>query len=159
MGKVISWEELAKVSEELKKQGKKIVTTNGIFDLMHIGHVGFLKLAKQQGDVLFVGINSDESTRKLKGPTRPVFPQDQRAEILAALEMVDYVAIFNETDPRAFLEQVKPHVHVKGDDYDPEKMVETPIVRKHGGEVRIVSFRPDSTTNIINRIYNSAARK
>ena len=108
MGKVVSWEELAKLSEELKKKGRRIVTTNGIFDLMHIGHVGFLKLAKQHGDVLFVGINSDESTRRLKGPTRPVFPQDQRAEILAALEMVDYVAVFNETDPRAFLEQVKP---------------------------------------------------
>jgi len=153
MGKIVSPEELAKIVADLKKAGKKIVTTNGTFDLMHIGHVRSLLAAKQHGDILVLGLNSDSSVKQYKDDKRPVISQNERAELLASLSCVDYIMIFNEPDPRAFLEIVKPHVHVKSGDWSPEKMIETETVRKNGGEVKIVPFIGNfSTTNIINKI-------
>jgi rfaE bifunctional protein nucleotidyltransferase chain/domain len=152
MGKVVSREEAARISAELKAQGKKVVTTNGAFDMLHVGHTRYLEVVKKEGDVFFVGVNSDSSVRQYKSPDRPIIPENDRAELLAALSVVDYVVIFPEPDPRGFLEAVKPNVHVKGDDYDPEHMIETPVVRKHGGEVKIVSARFGSSTAIINKI-------
>ncbi len=158
MGKVLDQKDLGPVIEDLKKQGKKIVTTNGIFDLLHIGHAKFLEMTKKFGDILVVGVNSDSSTKQLKGQSRPIIGEEHRAELIAALGVVDYVAIFSETDPRNFLEVVKPHLHIKGDDYDVEKMVETPVVRKHGGEVKTIACRIGSTSQIIKNLedhYNT----
>jgi len=152
MGKAVSLEELKTIADSLHAQGKRIVTTNGIFDLLHLGHIRMLETAKQFGDILVVGINSDSSTKKLKGNLRPVIPQEQRAEMLAAIYCVDYVAIFEETDPSKFCEIVKPNFHVKSE-YEVEKMPETPIVRKYGGEVKIVDFpRQARTTDIFKKI-------
>jgi rfaE bifunctional protein nucleotidyltransferase chain/domain len=153
MGKVVTQEELKGIVAQLKSQGKKIVTTNGSFDILHVGHVRALQLTRALGDVLIIGVNSDSSVKQYKSDQRPIIPQDDRAEMLAALACVDYVTIFTETDPRNFLELVKPNVHCKSGDYDAEKMIETPVVRKNGGEVKIIPFVPGkSTTAIVKKI-------
>jgi len=137
----------------LRNQGKTIVTTNGCFDIIHSGHIQYLSDAAACGDILIVGINSDSSVARLKGPTRPVQKEQDRAFILAALKMVDFVFVFDEPDPCAFLEQIRPDIHVKGGDYTPEKLPETAIVEKHGGKITIVPFLPGhSTTTLISRI-------
>lgn len=153
MGTIVSQQKLAALVADLKKQGKRIVTTNGAFDILHVGHAKALQAAKALGDVLIVGLNSDSSVKQYKSDKRPVIGESDRAEMLAALACVDYVTVFTETDPRNFLELVKPNVHTKSGDYDAEKMVETPTVRKNGGEVRIMPFvAGKSTTSIIERI-------
>ncbi len=160
MGRIVSLEEIGVIVEDLKNKGKKIVTTNGVFDIFHVGHAHSLKSAKEQGDILVVGLNSDSSVKQYKDDKRPVINQTERAALLAELSYVDYVVIFNETDPRAFLEVVKPNVHVKSGDWSPEKMVETPVVRKNGGEVKIVPFIGTfSTTNIIKKIIEVYGNK
>ncbi|MEM2916069.1 MAG: D-glycero-beta-D-manno-heptose 1-phosphate adenylyltransferase [Candidatus Woesearchaeota archaeon] len=152
MGKIVSREELAKIVLELKKQGKKIVTTNGAFDILHIGHIRSLQQAKSFGDVLIVGVNSDSSIKQYKSDKRPINPENDRAEMLAALECVDYVTIFTETTPCELLELIKPDIHVKSG-YKPEEMPETEVVRKNKGEIRIVPLvAGKSTTNIIRKI-------
>ncbi len=153
MGKIVTREELVKIVEDLKSQGKRIVTTNGSFDLLHMGHATALQKTKSFGDILIVGLNSDSSVKKYKDDKRPIIGENERAGMLAALECVDYVTIFTETDPIALLEALKPNIHCKSGDYDAEKMIETPTVRKHGGEVKIVPFVPGfSTTKIIEKI-------
>lgn len=153
MGKIVPLAELATIVAGLRSQGKRIVTTNGAFDILHVGHARALQQAKSFGDVLIVGVNADSSVKQYKSDKRPVIGEQDRAELLAALACVDYVTIFAETDPRAFLEIVKPHTHVKSGDYEAEKMIETPTVRKHGGDVRIVPLiAGKSTTAIINKI-------
>ena len=153
MGKIVSREELAKIVQELKKQGKKIVTTNGAFDIIHIGHVRSLQQAKSFGGILVVGVNSDSSVKQYKGDRRPINPENDRAEMIASLACVDYVTIFAETTPNALLEVIRPGIHVKSGEYDPEKMPETPVVRKHGGEVRITPYiKGRSTTEIIKKV-------
>jgi glycerol-3-phosphate cytidylyltransferase len=153
MGTIVSREELVRIVEDLKKQGKKVVTTNGTFDIVHVGHVRALKEAKKHGDVLVVGVNSDSSVKQYKGDKRPVIGEQDRMEMLAALDCVDYVTMFSEKTPAELLDAVKPHVHTKSGDWDPEKMPETPVVRKHGGEVKTTKFVPGiSTTEIIKRI-------
>ena len=140
----------------LRRQGKKIVTTNGCFDILHSGHVHYLNDAATFGDILIVGINSDTSVSQLKGPSRPVQKESDRAFILAALKMVDFVFIFSEPDPCAFLERIKPDIHVKGGDYTPEKLPETTIVEKNGGRIAIVPFLDGhSTTSLIKKISTS----
>jgi rfaE bifunctional protein nucleotidyltransferase chain/domain len=153
MGEIIAREDLAELSERLKAQGKRIVTTNGCFDLLHVGHVRILKGARALGDVLVLGINSDESVSRLKGPTRPITPEADRAEILASLECVDYVTVFPEDTPVEFLSLVKPDVHVKGADYKPENLLETPVVERWGGQVKILELVAGrSTSAIVSRI-------
>ncbi len=152
---LIGEENLKKIVGELKQKKKKIVTTNGVFDILHIGHKRYLEKAKQKGDILIVAINSDSSARKLgKGEGRPVVNQFLRAEMVSALECVDYVYIFYEEDPRRFLEIVKPDIHVKGGDYSsPEELIEYNTVTKNNGRVEIIPLvKGFSTTNLIETI-------
>jgi rfaE bifunctional protein nucleotidyltransferase chain/domain len=143
---------LAALSAGLKAKGKRIVTLNGSFDLMHAGHLYILEEARKQGDVLIVGLNSDASIRQYKGPDRPIIPEQYRARMLLALRTVDYVHLFDETEPMPFLAEVKPHVHVNGSEYGPD-CIEAPTVRQHGGRVHIVEKIPGlSTSEILAKI-------
>ena len=154
--KIKNIQELKNVVEDLKKHNKTIVTTNGIFDILHIGHIRYLQNTKKWGDILIVAINSDNSTKKLKGPKRPINNEKDRAETIAALECVDYVIIFEEENPIKILEVIKPNIHVKGGDYEPDEIIEADTVRKYGGEVHIADeVKGYSTTGFIHRIMNS----
>jgi rfaE bifunctional protein nucleotidyltransferase chain/domain len=141
----------------LRESGKKIVTTNGCFDLIHSGHVRYLFDAASKGDALIVGINSDSSVSRLKGPKRPVQGEFDRAYIIAALKSVESAFIFEENDPIRFLSLIKPDIHVKGGDYTPEQLPERSIVEQGGGRIEIVSFLNGySTTNIVKKILSNA---
>jgi rfaE bifunctional protein nucleotidyltransferase chain/domain len=138
MGELIKREDAARISQNLKKEGKRIVLANGAFDPLHVGHVRYLAGARKCGDALFVALNSDSSVRGLKGAGRPVVPQDERAEILCALEAADYVLIFDEPTVEEVIKALRPDIHCKGTDYTPESVPEGDLVRSLGGEVRIV---------------------
>ena len=154
--KVVKRGELEQLGEQLRRAGKTVVTTNGCFDILHVGHIRILQQARALGDVLIIGINSDASVRKLKGDSRPINNEDDRAELLAALSAVDYVTVFGEDTPVEFLKLVKPDVHVKGADYKPEQLAETPIVESFGGRVEILSLVPGrSTSNVVSRIQGN----
>lgn len=144
----------------LRRQGKRIVFTNGCFDLIHPGHVRYLRAAKRLGDVLVVGVNSDASVRQLKGPSRPLVPQQDRCEVLAALEMVDYVTVFEEDTPRRLIEQLRPDVLVKGGDWAPDQIVGADVIRARGGTVRSLRFaRGYSTSELIEKIQRASGRR
>jgi rfaE bifunctional protein nucleotidyltransferase chain/domain len=151
MNKLITVENLSK----LYLKGT-LVTTNGCFDILHIGHIRLLKFAKSYGGILVVGVNTDESIRKLKGPTRPVFKQDERIEILSAIEYIDYIIMFSDDTPCGLIERIRPDVHVKGGDYNPDdfdRMPEAKIVKRYGGQIKIFPLVSSiSTTSIIERI-------
>lgn len=150
---ILSQEIASKLIKELKLQGKTIVFTNGCFDILHVGHLRYLNEAKKQGDVLVVGVNSDTSVKKLKGDTRPINNEKDRAEMLNGLKPVDFTVIFEELTPVKILEKLKPSIHVKGGDYKKEDLPETEVVEKNGGIIKILSFVDGkSTTNIVNRI-------
>jgi rfaE bifunctional protein nucleotidyltransferase chain/domain len=150
MGQVISFDGISSALKSLKSSGKKIVFTNGCFDLLHVGHVRYLQEARAQGDILVVGVNSDASTKRLKGPTRPVQNESDRAEILAALGCIDFSVIFTEDTPQNLIEQVRPDVLVKGGDWAVDQIVGAPFVQSYGGEVRSLHFVDGkSTTKII----------
>lgn len=152
-GKIKSREQLKQELQKARQQGKTIATTNGCFDILHIGHVKYLKAAKQLGDVLVVAINSDDSVRAIKGGKRPLVPEDERAEVLAALECVDYVMIFPELDPIQFLYELRPDIHVKGGDYSPDQVIEREAVESIGCQLRIMPGAPGkSTSNLIKLI-------
>ncbi len=152
-GNILSAVYLEKTIKELKKKKKKIVTTNGVFDLLHIGHIRYLNECKEFGDVLVVGINADHSVKKNKGDLRPINHQLARAEVISQLKSVDYTFIFHEKDPREFLKIVKPDVHVKGSDYSMDKIVERDIVEQNRGTVKLVKFiQGYSTTSMMNKI-------
>lgn len=139
--------------EKLKIQNKKVVFTNGCFDILHVGHLRYLAEAKRQGDILIVGVNSDGSVKRLKGEDRPINGEADRAEMLCGLKSVDYAVIFKEDTPEKLIEELKPSIHVKGGDYTKEDLPETKIVESYGGEVRILSFvEGKSTTNIVKKI-------
>jgi D-beta-D-heptose 7-phosphate kinase/D-beta-D-heptose 1-phosphate adenosyltransferase len=145
--------ELIRIILELKAKRKRIVFTNGCFDLLHIGHVRYLEEAKALGDVLVVGVNSDTSVRKLKGPKRPILPEEERAEILSGLGCVDYVTLFNERDPLKLITSLHPDVLVKGGDWPKEQVVGREVVERSGGEVVIIPFvGKASTSNLIETI-------
>ena len=147
-----TFDEIKTLASKLHNQGKKIVFTNGCFDILHVGHVKYLEVAKSYGDVLILGLNADSSVRKLKGPTRPINTQDDRAYILASLESVDYVVIFEEETPYELIKLIKPHVLVKGGDYEGKEVVGQDIA----DELKLVQFVDGkSTTNTIKRIQNS----
>jgi D-beta-D-heptose 7-phosphate kinase/D-beta-D-heptose 1-phosphate adenosyltransferase len=143
-----------------QQAGESIVFTNGCFDLLHIGHTRYLEEAKQLGDRLVVGINSDASVRQLaKGVDRPILPGAQRAEVIAALGCVDYVILFDEPDPLNLIKAIQPHVLVKGGDWTPERIVGKDFVEERGGFVRTIPLVPDiSTTAIIERILIAQGR-
>jgi D-beta-D-heptose 7-phosphate kinase/D-beta-D-heptose 1-phosphate adenosyltransferase len=157
--KVLTVAQLTPILERARADRKRIVFTNGCFDLMHVGHVRYLQQAKMLGDLLVVGVNSDDSVRSLnKGPDRPVVPDVQRAEVLAALECVDYVVIFSEPDPRRVIADVQPDVLVKGGDWSIDKIVGREIVEAGGGIVKTIPLVPDvSTTALLRRIRSTAA--
>jgi D-beta-D-heptose 7-phosphate kinase / D-beta-D-heptose 1-phosphate adenosyltransferase len=146
---LVERDDLAGLAASLRGIQKRVVTINGSFDLLHAGHLYILTEARKQGDALIVGLNSDASVRRNKGPDRPLVPQVQRAEMLLALRVVDYVHIFDESDPIAFLEVVKPDVHVNGAEYG-ESCIEAPTVKRHGGRLHLVDRQPGlSTTGLI----------
>lgn len=150
---ILSRETAKKLVEELKLQGKTVVFTNGCFDILHVGHLRYLNEAKKQGDILIVGINSDFSVKQLKGPTRPINNELERAEMLSGLKAVDFTVIFDELTPIETIDELKPSIHVKGGDYKVEELPETATVRKHGGIVKILPYvEGKSTTNIVNKI-------
>jgi len=139
--------------ETLKVQKKKIVFTNGCFDLLHAGHVRYLTEARAQGDCLIVGLNTDRSVNRIKDPRRPLIPENQRAEVLAALSCVSYVVFFEEPDPLTLIETIRPDVLVKGADWPEEKIIGADLVRSYGGRVfRVALVGGISTTEIIRRI-------
>jgi D-beta-D-heptose 7-phosphate kinase/D-beta-D-heptose 1-phosphate adenosyltransferase len=145
--KIKKREELQRIIQELKAKGKRIVFTNGCFDLLHIGHVRYLEEAKSLGDILVVAVNSDSSVRGLKGPTRPILPEEERAEILSGLGCVDYVTIFDEPTPLNLISLLLPHILVKGGDWTKEATVGWETVEKTGGEVVILSFVEGASTS------------
>jgi rfaE bifunctional protein nucleotidyltransferase chain/domain len=153
--KIKSLKQLTQIRRRLAKEGKKVVFTNGCFDILHRGHIECLRKAKSFGEVLMVGLNSDSSVRKIKGEKRPILSQNDRAEILASLEMVDYVVIFNEETPHKVITSLVPDVLVKGGDYSKDKIVGKDIVESGGGRViRIKQVAGKSTRNIIKTIVD-----
>ncbi|MBW2121910.1 MAG: adenylyltransferase/cytidyltransferase family protein [Deltaproteobacteria bacterium] len=152
-------EDLLKIVDRLKSRGKRIVLTNGCFDLLHVGHIRCLRGAKELGDVLIVAVNSDESMRKLKRAGRPIMPEGERVEILEALECVDYITLFSEEKVDRLLLALKPHVHAKGTDYTEETVPERGAVLSYCGEIAIVGdSKSHSTTELIRSIIETAAR-
>ena len=149
---------IAKIKDVIigrKMQGEKIVFTNGCFDLLHVGHVRYLREARSHGDCLLIGLNSDHSIQAIKGEKRPILPQEQRAEVLAALEFVDLVVIFEEPDPLRLIALVQPDVLVKGADWGYDQIIGREVVEQNGGKVVRISLVPDmSTTTIINLIIS-----
>jgi len=151
--KIKSLEDLKSIVDKLKDEKKKIVSTNGVFDILHLGHIRYLKDAKKLGDVLIVGINADSSVKKLKGQNRPLNCELDRAETIAALECVDYVVIFDTDDPISILEVIRPKIHVKGGDYVFNRIVEKDVVEKYGGKVKLIPETVGySTSKLIDKI-------
>jgi D-beta-D-heptose 7-phosphate kinase/D-beta-D-heptose 1-phosphate adenosyltransferase len=146
-------EDLQRIIEDLKAKGKRIVFTNGCFDLLHLGHIRYLEKAKSIGDILVVGVNSDRSVQSLKGPERPILPEEERAEILSGLECVDYITLFDEPTPLELISSLQPHILVKGGDWAKETTVGREVVERSGGEVVILPFvEGSSTSNLIETI-------
>ena len=156
--KIRTLKETREECETLRESGKKIVFTNGCFDILHPGHARYLSSARNLGDFLIVALNSDDSVRAIKGNKRPIFPQGMRAELLAALECVDCVVIFDEADPLRVIQSLLPHVLVKGGDWQEDQIIGGDVVKGAGGEVRRISFVEGySTTDIINEILRRYA--
>lgn len=142
-----------RVVEDWRAQGLKVALANGVFDLLHVGHVRYLEAARLLADRLVVAVNSDASTRAYKGPGRPVIPQDERAELIRALRCADLVLIFEETDVRAVIRALRPDVHVKGTDYTPESIPERAEVEAYGGRVAVAGDPKDhSTTALLSKL-------
>ena len=153
---LLTVEEMRKEIVKLQKAGKRVVFTNGVFDILHIGHLTYLEEAGNLGDVLVVGVNSDASVKVNKGDKRPINSEKNRAYVLLGTKFVDYAVIFDEKTPEKLLDVLKPDVHVKGGDYKKEDLPETKIVEGNGGEVKILSFVDNvSTTQIINKIIEA----
>lgn len=149
MSSAISLLDLKVIRSELKASGKKVVFTNGVFDLIHAGHVDYLLKAKELGDVLIVGLNSDKSVRSIKGEKRPILIQEERAFVLSNLKPVDYVIFFDEDTPANLISELIPDVLVKGADWAINKIVGKEIVEKNGGEVKAIEFVNDQSTSKI----------
>ena len=152
---LIALEEFVPVIARLKQDGKRIVFTNGCFDIIHVGHIRYLKSAKELGDILVIGLNSDESVRKIKGDNRPIVSQGERAEDLSSIRSVDYVVIFNEPDPYNTIAAIKPDILIKGGDWAIDNIVGRDIVESYGGEVRTIPFVEGfSSSRIIGDVLN-----
>ena len=150
---LVERQDIAKFCEILRKGGQKVVFTNGCFDILHAGHVTYLDAAKAQGDVLVLGLNTDASVRRLKGPERPINNELDRAKVVGALKSVDYVVLFGEQTAEAVIAEVKPDIYVKGGDYTLDTLPEAKIVQSYGGKVAFIDMvEGRSTTNIINKI-------
>ena len=153
---LLTAEEMRKEIVKLQKAGKRVVFTNGVFDILHIGHLTYLEEAGNLGDILVVGVNSDASVKVNKGDKRPINSEKNRAYVLLGTKFVNYAVIFDEKTPEKLLDVLRPDVHVKGGDYKKEDLPETKIVEGNGGEVKILSFVDNvSTTQIINKIIEA----
>jgi len=158
MGKVLNIHELKSVRETLRRQNKKVVFTNGVFDIIHRGHIEYLTKAKSLGDVLVVGVNTDSSVHRIKGDKRPIISEEDRAYIVANLSPVDYVCLFGEDTPSDLISTIVPDILVKGADWNINEIVGKDVVEKSGGKVMIIDFIPDrSTTSIIDLIIERFA--
>lgn len=158
MGKVLNIHELKSVRETLRRQNKKVVFTNGVFDIIHRGHIEYLTKAKSLGDVLVVGVNTDSSVHRIKGDKRPIVSEEDRAYIVANLSPVDYVCLFGEDTPSDLISTIVPDILVKGADWNINEIVGKDVVEKSGGRVMIIDFIPDrSTTSIIDLIIERFA--
>ena len=156
MNKILSKDDLKKAVEKQKKEGKRIVFTNGCFDILHAGHARYLNEAKKLGDILVLAINSDASVQSIKGKQRPLIPQNERAYVVASLKAVDYVTIFDEDTPLHLIEYLRPHILVKGGDWTEETVVGGNLVKEWGGKVIIMpQLKGISTTNIIKKIMKA----
>ncbi len=145
--------QLKQILQRERKTGKKIVFTNGCFDILHVGHVRYLTAAKKRGDILVIGLNSDRSVKGLKGDKRPLIDETARAEVLSSLEVVDYISIFNESTANKIIADLQPDIYVKGGDYQIGKLPEVSTVASYGGEVQLIPVVTGaSTTNIIQEI-------
>jgi len=155
MSKIKNWQQIKKISEDLIKTGKKIVFTNGCFDVLHAGHITYIREAKALGDILMIGLNSDKSVKRLKGKNRPVNDQQSRSLLLSELESIDYIIVFEEDTPYDLINCIKPNILVKGGDWKVNEIVGSDIVIGNGGLVRSLKFvEGHSSTNIINRMKN-----
>lgn len=160
MGRLLTLAQAKRIRAKLKASKKTVVFTNGVFDLLHEGHKSILKKSRKLGDVLILGLNSDSSARKIKGPSRPIFGEKKRASMLCALPSVDYVVIFSERTPEKLLSALKPDIHVKGSDWKGKKMPERRIVESYGGKVAIVSSgKSISTTELIAKMKRKKGAK
>ena len=149
MSSSINLSDLKTIRSKLKASGKKVVFTNGVFDLIHAGHVDYLVKAKSLGDVLIVGLNSDESVKRIKGENRPILKQEERAFVLSNLKPVDFVIFFNEDTPEKLISELVPDILIKGADWPIDKIVGKDIVEKNGGEVKTIEFVNDQSTSKI----------
>ena len=160
MNKIVTWGALKTQVELARGEGKKIAFTNGCFDILHVGHVRYLREARKTGDLLILGLNSDASVRKIKGETRPLVPQAERAEVVASLDAVDYVTLFDDPTPLRLIERLRPDVLVKGGDWNEESVVGGDSVRSWGGRVVIVPLTEGvSTTNIVEKVLQVYRRE
>ena len=151
--KILELKDLIVALKSLRVSGKRIVFTNGCFDILHVGHVRYLGEARAKGDVLVLGLNSDASVKSIKSDTRPVVSQDQRAEVLAGLSCVDYITIFDEDDPLSLIQAIKPDILVKGADWEEKNIIGSDVVKTYGGEIVRIKLVPGiSTSSIIRRI-------
>jgi rfaE bifunctional protein nucleotidyltransferase chain/domain len=156
MNKIVHQSEIAAIAAGKRAENKQIVFTNGCFDILHAGHVNYLAAAAAQGDLLVLGLNSDQSVRRIKGEKRPVISQGHRAQVVAALACVDYVVIFDEPDPEALIKMVNPHVLAKGADWAEDEIIGGDFVKQNGGRVARIILEPDiSTSLIIEKIVNT----
>lgn len=157
MGRVIEEDELSDVAEREHEAGRKIAFANGCFDLIHVGHVRYLRAAARVADILVVGVNGDESVRALKGAGRPFAPSNERAEIIAAFEGIDYVVVFADRTPHRLLERIRPDFQCKGTDYTPDSVPEAELMRSWGGQVVIVGDPKDhSSTSMMSKLRKAA---
>lgn len=153
---LVNRNDLSSLLDKLRSEGKTIVTTNGCFDILHVGHVRYLEKTKTFADVLIVALNSDKSVKSIKGDSRPINKEEDRAEVLSALRCVDYVVLFDEDSPIDLLLQIKPDVYTKGADYTVETLSEAKPIMENGGRVEFISFvEGKSTTSIINKMKES----
>ena len=158
--KILKLEDLILTLKALRKSGKRIVFTNGCFDILHVGHVRYLAAARAKGDVLVLGLNSDTSVKSIKSDNRPVVSQDQRAEVLAALACVDYITIFDEPDPLTLIQAIEPDILAKGADWEETKIIGSDLVKSYGGKVVRIKVVPDiSTSRIIRRVLELYGKK
>jgi len=151
--KIKSWEEATHLCDNLRSQGKKIIFTNGCFDILHSGHIQYLEQAKALGDILFLGLNSDDSVRRIKGSPRPIVSEEERAFVVAGLQSVDFVVIFEQDTPYELIRLLKPDILVKGGDWKPEDIVGSDIVQGYGGRVLSLPYLEGiSTTELFFKI-------
>ncbi len=156
MNKIVQESEIAAIAAKKRAENKQIVFTNGCFDILHAGHVNYLAAAAAQGDLLVLGLNSDQSVKRIKGDKRPVVSESHRAQVVAALACVDYVVIFDEPDPEALIKMVNPHVLAKGADWAEDEIIGGDFVKQNGGRVARIILEPDiSTSLIIEKIVNT----